>query len=71
MSDKKRPCGHDDCSTSTGICDRLTFGRGELDEYGYWSIPCGICARDFERRSPEYGECWPSKAKTEKAEVTP
>jgi hypothetical protein len=53
-----RPCGNADCSISTGICESLTFVRGELDHNGYWEIPCAACARDYERRYPE-AECWP------------
>lgn len=54
-----RPCGDDRCSVSTGIHDGLTFGRGDLDEWGYWSVPCGACAREHEARHPEDGPCWP------------
>jgi hypothetical protein len=53
-----RPCGNDDCKVSSGICDRLTFGSGVLDDNGYWEKPCRACARDYERRHPE-AECWP------------
>ena len=54
-----RPEGHDDCCTSTGIHDCLTFGKGELDHYGFWEIPCGECARAHEKQFPEKGPCWP------------
>lgn len=37
------PCGNADCSTSTGIDDYLTFGSGDLDDYGFWEHPCAIC----------------------------
>lgn len=56
-------CSNKDCKVSTGICDSLTFGSGELDEYGYWEKPCSICARAFEIEFPEYGACWPFKNK--------
>jgi hypothetical protein len=59
-----KPDGHEQCSVSTGICDRLTFGRGTLDSNGYWAIPCGECARNFENANPKYGECWPTKSDT-------
>jgi hypothetical protein len=59
MPDKERPCGHPDCSTSTTIDNRPSFGRGALDQYGYWSKPCSICARYFEEHFPELGKCWP------------
>ena len=47
-----RPCGNPDCSVSTGVHDGLTFGRGKLDDHGYWEIPCGICARAAEQAAP-------------------
>lgn len=57
-----RACGNADCKVSTGICDSLTFGRGDLDDNGYWEIPCGPCAREHERRHPDDGPCWPFAA---------
>lgn len=39
-----RPCGNADCGCSTGIHEGLTFGRGELNYNGFWSIPCRVCA---------------------------
>lgn len=55
-----RACGNDRCGVSTGYFgDELTFGRGKLDDYGYWSIPCEPCARQHEREHPSSGECWP------------
>lgn len=62
MTERPRPaaCGNKNCSVSTGIFgDELTFGRGRLDENGYWLIPCAPCARRHEREHPEDGECWP------------
>ena len=59
------PCGNWDCHISTGIhedspkCLGLTFGSGELDKYGYWEDPCWICARDWEKKNPNHGPCWP------------
>lgn len=52
-------CGNPHCSISTGIHDGLTFGSGELDDFGYWSRPCDPCARAWERAHPEDGKCWP------------
>jgi hypothetical protein len=52
-------CVHPDCGASTGFCDEPTFGRGELDDYGYWQIPCTQCARAWEAAHPEDGACWP------------
>jgi hypothetical protein len=61
----KHVCGNEDCCTSTGIHEGLTFGRGELDFNGYWEIPCYECARAFEDQFPdkakEWGPCWPFK----------
>lgn len=55
-----RPCGHDDCSVSTGIHDGLTFGRGHLDENGFFDIPCATCARHAEARDGKpVGTYWP------------
>lgn len=42
-------CGNPRCSTSTGICGGTTHGFGELDANGYWSFPCFVCARHYER----------------------
>jgi hypothetical protein len=41
------------CGSSTGIHEGLTFGSGKLNEFGYWSKPCQICARDWDARRPE------------------
>jgi len=53
-----RPPGHH-CGASTGICDSITFGTGELDENGYFEHPCPVCARAFEKQFPDKGPCWP------------
>ncbi len=46
-------CGHKDCKVSTSIDDiTLTFGRGELDDFGFWEIPCEICAQNHKDRFP-------------------
>jgi len=42
-------CGNDVCSCSTGIHGGLTFGRGDLDEFGYWSESCRICAEQRDK----------------------
>jgi hypothetical protein len=39
----RQPCGDPKCSASTGICGNITFGKGRLDDLGYWSKPCKIC----------------------------
>jgi hypothetical protein len=36
-------CGDLTCSVSTGICGTITFGRGILDDNGYWEFPCRVC----------------------------
>jgi len=41
-------CDNPDCHASS-FEDIPTFGSGELDEYGFWEKPCGICARKYER----------------------
>lgn len=53
-----RPCGNPDCATSTGFHEGPTFGRGMLDKFGYWEIPCVICARAFETDHPDV-QAWP------------
>ncbi len=50
---------HLECEVSTAISGHLTFGRGNLDEMGFWETPCHECARDYEKRYPETGKCWP------------
>lgn len=62
---KTPPCGNPRCGVSTGIHGGLTFGWGDLDQYGYWEHPCGVCARACEERSPEDVPCWPFKPKRE------
>ena len=64
MKKKLPACGDPNCSVSSGICSRLTFGSGELSSYGYWENPCYVCARDYERRqlADTNGHCeavWP------------
>lgn len=58
-------CGSKDCGVSSGICGSLTFGSGELDDYGYWEISCDPCARYHESEHPEDGVCWPFKSEAE------
>jgi hypothetical protein len=54
-------CGNPDCGVSTGFCDELTFGSGDLDDWGYFEHPCHACARDWETTHPQDGQCWPPK----------
>ena len=51
-----QPVSHN-CKVSTGICGSLTFGTGELDNYGYWEKPCLECAKAWREQYPE--ETWP------------
>jgi hypothetical protein len=59
----KDGCNDPDCSVSTGIHEGLTFGRGDLDLNGFWSIPCEPCARAWEMKYPEDAPCWPGPVK--------
>lgn len=65
-------CNNPDCRISTGIHERLdangsqnkpwglTFGSGELDDYGYWEFPCLDCARYYEAlHGMKKGTYWP------------
>lgn len=55
-----RPCGNDNCFISTCIDEiTLTFGRGELDEFGFWEIPCTICAKAYKDKYQE-ASVWPA-----------
>jgi hypothetical protein len=59
----KKACGNPECGTSTGICERVTFGSGELDPYGYWEHPCRPCAEAWEKSHPG-AACWPNEHHT-------
>ena len=51
---------HSKCCASTGVHEGLTFGQGELDRNGYWSVPCEVCARSAEHRDGvPVGSYWP------------
>lgn len=43
-------CGNPDCSVSTGVHEGYTFGSGELDDHGFWSVPCRVCAAEHDAR---------------------
>ncbi len=58
----KHACGKAKCGVSTGICESLTFGSGNLDFNGYWEHGCYECARQWEKLHPEDGPCWPFKS---------
>lgn len=64
----ERPCGNPACSVSIGICERLTFGSGYLDDHGYWDYACGICA-EAAINKPDSGltinDVWPCLANPE------
>lgn len=58
------------CSASTGVCDRTTYGSGELTSHGYWKIPCKYHARLAEiRDSKPDGTYWPIPSKKEKYHI--
>jgi len=59
MKQSGKYCGNPDCGVSSGICERITFGSGELDDHGYWEHPCVICAAVAQRFTPSLGEVWP------------
>lgn len=60
MSISKDCKNPEDCSVSSDMFDNVTFGWGELDDHGYWEHECHECAREFERKRPEYrGRCIP------------
>lgn len=53
-------CGNKNCRVSTGVDDILTYGRGHLDAFGFWAVPCGPCARAAEKwAGVEAGSYWP------------
>ena len=54
-------CGNEECGVSTFMDDQtLTFGSGELDDYGLWEKPCLVCARTYQSKQPN-AKVWPSK----------
>jgi len=57
---RTRPCGHDDCSCSTLIDEQtITYGRGELSDFGTWSIPCRVCAQVAVDQGADPEFVWP------------
>lgn len=67
----KQACGNPKCGVSTGICERPTFGSGELDSNGYWEVPCSVCARAWEAKNGlEEGQCWPPSQELDKQSYT-
>lgn len=52
-------CGKEGCWVSTGVCGRITHGKGRVDFYGYFSVGCYQCARVGEVEQPEFGQRWP------------
>jgi len=63
-------CGHKDCTVSIGIHDGLTFGRGRVDDYGYFEFPCYVCARENEKIDKvPLGAYWPFPMKKEKTKL--
>lgn len=41
------------CKVSTGIHGGITFGRGKLDQFGYWEKPCRECAIKFDQKKDQ------------------
>ena len=59
------------CKCSTGIHEGLTFGRGKLDDYGYWSKPCWDCARWHEEQDNKpVNTYWPFESTDEENNAT-
>lgn len=53
------PPGHLKCKSSISIDEEtLTFGTGELDDYGFWEFPCQECA-DFHKKKYPDDLVWP------------
>lgn len=49
MARKDFGCGRKECYASSGICGSVTFGTGELNQYGYWEFPCKECENAWKR----------------------
>jgi hypothetical protein len=59
----RRP--HDsDCCSSTTIAGEISFGTGELDDYGFWQFPCRLCAEAYELQTNKVA--WPHAPKKDK-----
>ena len=43
--EKLKPCGRKDCAASSNIFGSITYGRGYLDDNGFWSDPCETCTK--------------------------
>ena len=65
MKRKTKHCGNPQCSTSTGVCESITHGWGNLNDYGYWEYPCETCARHYEMRP---NQDWPFSNEMTEAE---
>jgi hypothetical protein len=56
----EKTCKNPNCKVSSGIDEILTFGSGVLDDLGFWSQPCSICAREAEKKDGVIeGSYWP------------
>lgn len=64
MKKFERPHGHERCRTSSTIAETMSFGRGDLDENGFWEYGCYECARAWEKQFPQDGPCWPHTKET-------
>lgn len=57
-------CGRKQCRASTTIADTISFGTGNLDEFGFWEHGCDACARAYEKAHPG-SEAWPPAQKVQ------
>ena len=70
VSGTGKACGHPSCSSSSALDERLTFGRGRLDEHGYWSRPCRPCAEQWDQERPALVEEWKPRLMAENGLTT-
>src|SRR5258708_20805983 len=45
-------CSNPNCGISTGFSEELTFGSGELSDWGYWEFPCEECELAWKEMHP-------------------
>lgn len=54
----QKGCGDASCGVSTSIMDCLTFGKGELDDNGFWEFPCEACSQAYYQRKKQDFQMW-------------